>query len=334
MNYVSTYTYDDQTVSWTAPDPAMQFSNPYLGISNNPVNYIDPDGEFAIIPALLIAKKLAVAAKATAKVAATVAKVGAQFAVKGAKFAAKKSFKGKYLKANLKSGTINSISNYDGEEGLGLHTFGDFAAGFVGSAAGAMSGSKLIGMGVGGFATMGVRNSNFDYQGAQAFVGGALSVWSGMGALPGEFSLYKKTTSKTLFSKAAGADNKSFFAKNADAFFKYGIQAEAYNFAYTEQKKFKEQEWHQRTLIALTGASLGAVGQGTFLNNKFIENPNFFDKSLQTVIGAGSYYAEWNLSGWIKNRYTGGPKWGGSQRNKSWILGGKWGVRTWDIFNK
>jgi hypothetical protein len=46
MNYISTHTYDDQTVRWLLPDPAMQFSNPYLGIGNNPVVYVDPDGEF------------------------------------------------------------------------------------------------------------------------------------------------------------------------------------------------------------------------------------------------------------------------------------------------
>jgi hypothetical protein len=155
-----------------------------------------------------------------------------------------------------------------------------------------------------------------------------------MGALPGEFSLYKKGTTKTLFSKAAGADKKSFFAKNADAFFKYGVQADAYNFAYTDQKKFKEQEWHQRTLIALTGGVMGAVGQGTFLNNELFENNNVWKKTLQSTIGAGAYYTEWHLSGWIKNRYTGGPKWGGSQRNKSWILGGKSLLRSQYIFRK
>ena len=38
--------FDPQLARWHAPDPAMQFSNPYLGIGNNPVMYVDPDGEF------------------------------------------------------------------------------------------------------------------------------------------------------------------------------------------------------------------------------------------------------------------------------------------------
>jgi len=38
--------WEPQLARWTSPDPAMQFSNPYLGIGNNPVMYVEPDGEF------------------------------------------------------------------------------------------------------------------------------------------------------------------------------------------------------------------------------------------------------------------------------------------------
>jgi len=38
--------YDPQLGRWFTPDPAYQFDNPYLGIGNNPVKYIDPDGEW------------------------------------------------------------------------------------------------------------------------------------------------------------------------------------------------------------------------------------------------------------------------------------------------
>ena len=192
-------------------------------------------------------------------------------------------------------------------------------------------------MGVGGTLNAGFNAEEGDgfYEFGQNFVGGALSVWSGMGALPGEFSFFKKKSSYTMFKRAATADNKSFWAKNLDSFLKYGVQAEAYNFAYTDKKKFREQEWHQRALIAFTGGVMGAVSQGTFLNDKFLgDTKNFYGKSLQSVIGAGTYYTEWHISGWIKNRYAGGPKWGGSQRNKSWILGGKWMLRSQYIFRK
>ncbi|NEN25876.1 hypothetical protein G3O08_20505, partial [Cryomorpha ignava] len=40
---------------WFTPDPAEQFSNPYLAMGNNPVMYVDPDGEFIFTIAALIA---------------------------------------------------------------------------------------------------------------------------------------------------------------------------------------------------------------------------------------------------------------------------------------
>jgi RHS repeat-associated protein len=36
--------YDPQLGRWHVQDPIVQFSNPYIGIGNNPVNFIDPDG--------------------------------------------------------------------------------------------------------------------------------------------------------------------------------------------------------------------------------------------------------------------------------------------------
>ena len=44
--------YDPATGRWMAMDPAMQFANPYLAMGNNPVMFIDPDGEF-IVPLLV-----------------------------------------------------------------------------------------------------------------------------------------------------------------------------------------------------------------------------------------------------------------------------------------
>jgi hypothetical protein len=90
MNYFSTHTYDNQTLRWFVPDPAMQFSNPYLGIANNPVNYVDPDGEFAIIADLIIAKKIAAKVAIGAKVAGAYAKAGMKIAGTVGKFAGQK----------------------------------------------------------------------------------------------------------------------------------------------------------------------------------------------------------------------------------------------------
>src|SRR5690554_5811409 len=38
--------YDPQLGRWFVPDPAEQFSNPYLAMGNNPVMYKDPNGEW------------------------------------------------------------------------------------------------------------------------------------------------------------------------------------------------------------------------------------------------------------------------------------------------
>jgi len=39
--------YDPATATWSVPDPAAQFSNPYLAMANNPVSMIDPTGTMA-----------------------------------------------------------------------------------------------------------------------------------------------------------------------------------------------------------------------------------------------------------------------------------------------
>lgn len=41
--------FEPQLARWVVPDPAEQFSNPYLGIGNNPIMYKDPDGEWVHI---------------------------------------------------------------------------------------------------------------------------------------------------------------------------------------------------------------------------------------------------------------------------------------------
>jgi len=46
--------YDPQVGRWFTPDPAEQFHNPYLAMGNNPVMYVDPDGEFVITASAII----------------------------------------------------------------------------------------------------------------------------------------------------------------------------------------------------------------------------------------------------------------------------------------
>ncbi len=76
--------YDPQLGRWFAPDPAEQFSNPYLAMGNNPVMYIDPDGREiftvflgtvvikAALPTIIIAASTAIAVTASAYIASQV----------------------------------------------------------------------------------------------------------------------------------------------------------------------------------------------------------------------------------------------------------------------
>ncbi|WP_082115912.1 leucine-rich repeat domain-containing protein [Hymenobacter terrenus] len=46
--------YDSRIGRWTAPDPEGQFDSPYVGMGNNPVSSVDPDGGFSGIPFIQI----------------------------------------------------------------------------------------------------------------------------------------------------------------------------------------------------------------------------------------------------------------------------------------
>tara|TARA_A100000171_G_C2137985_1_gene151964 strand:+ start:3835 stop:4983 length:1149 start_codon:yes stop_codon:yes gene_type:complete len=50
--------FDPSLGRWLANDPQNQFASPYLGMGNMPNLSIDPDGEFALIPAIFLAAKL------------------------------------------------------------------------------------------------------------------------------------------------------------------------------------------------------------------------------------------------------------------------------------
>jgi len=45
--------YDPATATWSVPNPAEQFSNPYLAMGNNPVVGVDPDGR-VVVTAMIV----------------------------------------------------------------------------------------------------------------------------------------------------------------------------------------------------------------------------------------------------------------------------------------
>ncbi|NET23894.1 MAG: hypothetical protein F6K07_33465 [Okeania sp. SIO1H5] len=56
-NLIGARFYDPELGLWLTPDPAGQFHNPYA-YGGDPVNYIDPDGEFLILTAILVGAAL------------------------------------------------------------------------------------------------------------------------------------------------------------------------------------------------------------------------------------------------------------------------------------
>jgi len=46
--------YDTQLGRWNATDPQSQFHSPYLAMGNNPISYIDPNGELAWFVPIII----------------------------------------------------------------------------------------------------------------------------------------------------------------------------------------------------------------------------------------------------------------------------------------
>ncbi|MCC5929451.1 MAG: hypothetical protein JJU28_09420 [Cyclobacteriaceae bacterium] len=288
-------------------DPQNQFASPYTGMGNNPVMMVDPDGEFAFVAAAFLVKKAVVALKA-AKVAkgltaAGKAAAGVGKAAKASKFATVmgKATSTKGITTGLKSGAINTISNFDSDEGLGWNTLGDFAAGFAGGSIGYGSESKLIGMGIGGLGTWAVNGASFDYQGGQEFVGGALSTFVGMnGAVKGKHTLFKEAEGVNTLVKFK---NKNIFTKtlmnHGDNFIKYGLQNNAYDFAYTKEEDFRKRKGGHLDLFLWGGAS-GAFQQSSFF---FADEADF----SRFPFGARMEYQaiDWAINGWIKKRYDG-----------------------------
>jgi RHS repeat-associated protein len=276
--------YDPATATWSVPDPAEQFANPYLAMGNSPVMGVDPDGRFVVsmvIVGTLVGAYVggAMAAGADNKsgfdanpfdgswkgtkwwIGALIGGAvgaGLGYTAIGMKTSGGISILGKTISkevsrnlfSSIVSGTVNTISNYDPEKGFGWHTLGNFAAGAIGGYTGSAFGMGW-GVHIGGL--MNVINKDiqlktgFDsnYEAGQAYVGGGLSSLAGM------------QMAGMTGPVAIPGDHK--IAKLTNKFLGYGIQSTASDFAYSKKKDFVSRSFGQHAAMFIVGGTAGTV---------------------------------------------------------------------------
>jgi len=111
-----------------------------------------------------------------------------------------------------------------------------------------------------------------------------------------------------------------------NAFLKYGLQANAYAFAYSKQEDYSQRTIGDHLGIFALGGLTGTVVDGFFTNNKSWEN-TIFNNSLKSVIGGTAFSLEYVIGGKIKaidKDFKNDP-------NKVTIYSGKWFEQT--LFN-
>jgi RHS repeat-associated protein len=329
--------WEPQLARWTSPDPAMQFSNPYLGIGNNPVMYVDPDGEFILIAAgVLVGAYIggamandhmnpgkwdyqsantwigmgvggAIGAFGGHALSAAKGKAIMTFGKTMSKTAGKKFF------GSTVGGMTNSITNYGGADDFGWGTLGDFGAGFGGAYAGISTGSKIAGFNAGGFLNS-VNNIAQDgfgtpYEFAQDWIGGGLSSMVGM--------------SYGMPKPAAPVGQKATLKSFGKSFVKYSGQSAMWDFAYTKQEDFAKRNFGDFAMLYGVGGVMGAsVDMLKFMtpNAELGQNAMRANKFFRTGMNAAISLVELRMTSQLKGK-PGKPK---AQPNKAGVLGEKW----------
>ena len=97
-----------------------------------------------------------------------------------------------------------------------------------------------------------------------------------------------------------------FFAYDKDSkFLNYGVQANAYDFAYTKKDKYlkKNAGQHFGTFIS---AGLGGVMQEMSMNNSLVDGLNpYRGLGLRVASSIGSYYLEYKSASAVKTNFYG-----------------------------
>jgi RHS repeat-associated protein len=335
--------YDPATATWSVPDPAEQFSNPYLAMGNNPVIGVDPDGRFvftAMIAGFVIGayvggtmannsyNPLEWEYNSTTLIAMGVGGVIGAFG--GYSFMAAKgagaigaaqgmsSALGKKMFGSVIGGTLNSISNYDEKEGVNWGTLGDFGAGFGGSFVGLHTKSSFWGFLWGG--SLNVASQYYQngkklgkYEAAQAFVGGGLSAMGGM-----TFGGFK----------SAWLNNSDQAVRIMNKFLHYGTQSIAYDFAYSKQETFMQRSFHERVAMFMSAGITATLASEAFAGKMIFQDAmvqgedggGIANKIRSIGLGIGFTGLDFLIGGFSKggmSKYYGGR----SQLNKGGMNG-------------
>ena len=353
MNYISTYTYDDQTVRWFTPVPAEQFSNPYLAMENNPVMFVDPDGEFIFTALALIAAPFTAGASLALLPYTIGADIGAYAggamandhmnpfkwdfnsantwigmgagaaigATGGHAFLGKKgaiqgmsTAAGKKLFGSVIGGTTNTISNYGGADDFGWGTLGDFAAGFGGAYAGISANSVAAGFNAGGF----LNATNNIIQDGFGSPYEFAQDWVGGGLSSMVGMSYGGVKANGIFK------GRTKLGKYANSFIGYGSQATAYDFAYSSQTTFTGRSFGEHLGTFAAGGFYGSLSAEAFKGKWGGSGARDTPKFWRALTGATAVATDYSIGALIKGRAYGNFYNGQSQKNKGGISGLKY----------
>ncbi len=314
--------YDAALGRWFGVGPQNQFASPYLAMGNNPVMIVDPDGELAITTAAVIGivKAIGIGAAKGAAIAGGLYTGGVAISNGGfdnwnwnafgnavgrgalmgaatggvsglAQAAGQTAATAKGLSVFM-SGSVNMMNHHDPERGFGLHSFGYFAAGAFGAAAGIEGGTGL-GVLMGGTANViagyGAGDISSGYGAAQHFVGGGLSSIAGR-------QHYRSLGKAWDFDYGSDALDGFFAGKGlssgARKALSYGAQNVAARFAYTDRKYFTGANFMNH----LTGFAAGAAGgylQYELMSDKMLKeiHPNYKRFTPSKILGLKMAYS-------------------------------------------